>query len=89
MIERRPDLAATHRTIVSSRPNRKTNCAVVVGKTGTTIGAPPGAVADDEAAVDEADEQDEQADADADRPLQRQRDGVHDRLAEADERRGA
>ena len=40
---------------------------------------------DDDPGVDEADEQDEQADADPDRPLERQRDGPHDRLAQADE----
>ena len=40
---------------------------------------------DDDPGVDEADEQDEQADADADGALQRQRDGAHDRLAQADQ----
>ena len=39
----------------------------------------------DEAAVDEADEQDEEADADDDRLLELERDGLEDRLAEAGE----
>ncbi len=38
----------------------------------------------DHPAVDEADEQDEQADAHPDRPLERERHGVHDRLPGAD-----
>ena len=39
----------------------------------------------DEAGVDEADERDEQADADADRGLELRRDGVEHRLPEAGE----
>ena len=72
----------THRISVSARPNRNTNWAVVVGKLAVT-GMP--LALHDEAAVDEADEQDEQADAGPDGPLQGQRHGVHDRFAEADD----
>jgi hypothetical protein len=55
--------------------------ATVVISPGATGGNARRAV--DEAAVDEADEQDEEADADRDRPLQVHRDGVHHRLAQA------
>ena len=40
---------------------------------------------EDQPTILEADEQDEQPDADADRALQRNRHGVHDRLAQTDE----
>ena len=86
MISAAADLS-TYSAIVISRPIRNTN--VRRRRSGNEVDRdrvlgrrPPG---DDEPAVDEADEQDEQADADADRPLERQRHGVHDRFAEADE----
>ena len=79
-----PRTLRTHSAIVNSRPARNTNWAGVVGKTGPTIGTPP-CGRRDEPAVDEADEQDEQADADADRALEGERHGVHDGFAEADD----
>ena len=81
----------THRTIVSARPNRNTNWPGSVGNDGRHERA--GAVRQrherraarlDEAAVGKADEQDEQADARADGPLQGQRHGIHDSFPEAD-----
>jgi hypothetical protein len=63
------------------RPMTKVSVATLTMSAGTTGGTPrPGRR--HEAAVDQADEQDEQADADRDRALQVQRDGVHDRLAQ-------
>ena len=77
-----------HRATVRSSPNQNTKWAGVVGKTNVdghrVLGGRPGRL-DDDAGVDEADEQDEQADPDADRPLERHRDGAHDRFAQADE----
>ena len=64
-----------------ARPSRKTKLAVVVGN-ATGDGRDAARRHDDEAAVDESDEQDEQADAHADRALEGKRDRVHDRFAE-------
>ena len=77
-------ILSTHRTIVRIRPIQNTKSAGVVGRWNVT-GGPGGRRRTDEAAAGEADEQDEQADADADRLLERERHGVHHGLAEADE----
>ena len=76
----------TNRTIVTSSPSRNTPSGCVFGKTKATGTGPvaTGLLMIDPG-IDEADEQDEEPDADADRTLQAERDGIHDRLAQADE----
>ena len=63
---------------IANRPMRVTHTYLVVKSPRPTTVA---AVRRDDAALDQADDRDEQADADADRALQVERDGVHDRLA--------
>ena len=76
----------TYRTIVISKPDQGHATSPQSSGRRTSTGTGPSPTGRrDEPAVDEADEQDEQADADADRPLQGQRHGLHDRLAQADQ----
>ena len=71
---------STNSTIVSSSPSTKTH----VGRLDREVELDDRIARNDQPAIHEADEQDEEADADADRPLQGERHGVHDRLAQAD-----
>ena len=65
-------ILSAYRMNVMARPMMKTSWPIVVGNDERRRAATPTlSGVDDQAAVDEADEQDEQADADADRSLER------------------
>ena len=82
LISSAPLTLRTVRMMVSTRLTTATKIGTPVRLPSVT-GVRLGRVLDDESRLPEPDEQDEQADADADRLLEVERHGVHDRFAKA------